>query len=188
MIIRPNRPRYTIDRSDPEPHRRHHNKFGRKLEMRPDLLSEHANRGAMPAQLHNGGTFSIKRTNPAKLSMRPRAIGLGGSHHFLPREGTPLFARRCIECLCSIRGPRPDELDAFVERLVPELQRCRIFRREHEGATFYEHLDLSRPANRFHPMEASRQPAAEQWGGGACRWVGLRVAPQRGSKLKLRAD
>ncbi len=43
----------------------------------------------------------------------------------------------------------PQGLDDVVDRLVPELQRRGIFRRDYEGATLREHLGLSRPANRF---------------------------------------
>jgi FMN-dependent oxidoreductase (nitrilotriacetate monooxygenase family) len=45
----------------------------------------------------------------------------------------------------------PGGLDAFVEKVVPELQRRGIFRREYEGTTLREHLGLPRPANRFFP-------------------------------------
>jgi FMN-dependent oxidoreductase (nitrilotriacetate monooxygenase family) len=43
----------------------------------------------------------------------------------------------------------PAGLDDFVERVVPELQRRGIFRREYEGKTLREHLGLPRPGNRF---------------------------------------
>jgi FMN-dependent oxidoreductase (nitrilotriacetate monooxygenase family) len=43
----------------------------------------------------------------------------------------------------------PGGLDAFVERVVPELQRRGIFRKEYEGSTLRDHLGLARPANRF---------------------------------------
>jgi alkanesulfonate monooxygenase len=43
----------------------------------------------------------------------------------------------------------PGGLDAFVERVVPELQRRGIFRTEYEGTTLRENLGLPRPANRF---------------------------------------
>jgi FMN-dependent oxidoreductase (nitrilotriacetate monooxygenase family) len=45
----------------------------------------------------------------------------------------------------------PAGLDDFVEKLVPELQRREIFRREYEGATLRENLGLPRPDNRFFP-------------------------------------
>jgi FMN-dependent oxidoreductase (nitrilotriacetate monooxygenase family) len=45
----------------------------------------------------------------------------------------------------------PDGLDEFVNRVVPELQRRGIFRREYEGTTLRENLGLPRPANRFFP-------------------------------------
>jgi alkanesulfonate monooxygenase len=43
----------------------------------------------------------------------------------------------------------PGGLDDFVERVVPELQRRGLFRRDYEGATLREHLGLPRPKNRF---------------------------------------
>ena len=43
----------------------------------------------------------------------------------------------------------PQGLDDFAERVVPELQRRGLFRREYEGATLRENLGLPRPANRF---------------------------------------
>jgi FMN-dependent oxidoreductase (nitrilotriacetate monooxygenase family) len=43
----------------------------------------------------------------------------------------------------------PGGLDDFVDRVVPELQRRGLFRREYEGTTLRENLGLPRPANRF---------------------------------------
>jgi alkanesulfonate monooxygenase len=43
----------------------------------------------------------------------------------------------------------PGGLDDFVDRVVPELQRRGLFRRDYEGTTLREHLGLPRPANRF---------------------------------------
>ena len=43
----------------------------------------------------------------------------------------------------------PQGLDDFVDRVVPELQRRGIFRREYEGKTLRENLGLPRPQNRF---------------------------------------
>jgi FMN-dependent oxidoreductase (nitrilotriacetate monooxygenase family) len=45
----------------------------------------------------------------------------------------------------------PGGLDAFVDKVVPELQNRGIFRREYEGSTLRENLGLPRPANRFFP-------------------------------------
>ena len=41
----------------------------------------------------------------------------------------------------------PDGLDDFVDKIVPELQRRGLFRREYEGATLRENLGLPRPAD-----------------------------------------
>ncbi|KAA8643824.1 hypothetical protein EYZ11_008915 [Aspergillus tanneri] len=43
----------------------------------------------------------------------------------------------------------PQGLDDVTQRLVPELQRRGIFRRDYEGTTLREHLGLPRPENRF---------------------------------------
>jgi alkanesulfonate monooxygenase len=43
----------------------------------------------------------------------------------------------------------PGGLDDFVNRVVPELQRRGLFRREYEGMTLRENLGLPRPTNRF---------------------------------------
>ena len=43
----------------------------------------------------------------------------------------------------------PGGLDDFVTRVVPELQRRGLFRREYEGRTLRENLGLPRPRNRF---------------------------------------
>jgi alkanesulfonate monooxygenase len=43
----------------------------------------------------------------------------------------------------------PEGLDAFVDLVVPELQRRGIFRREYEGKTLRENFGLPRPENLF---------------------------------------
>jgi alkanesulfonate monooxygenase SsuD/methylene tetrahydromethanopterin reductase-like flavin-dependent oxidoreductase (luciferase family) len=56
----------------------------------------------------------------------------------------------------------PAGLDDFVEKVVPELQRRGLFRREYEGKTLRENLGLPRPANRFFAADAGgRLRAAE---------------------------
>jgi FMN-dependent oxidoreductase (nitrilotriacetate monooxygenase family) len=45
----------------------------------------------------------------------------------------------------------PAGLDDFVDRVVPELQRRGIFRREYEGRTLRENLGLPRPDNKYFP-------------------------------------
>jgi FMN-dependent oxidoreductase (nitrilotriacetate monooxygenase family) len=45
----------------------------------------------------------------------------------------------------------PSGLDAFVDHVVPELQRRGLLRREYEGSTLRENLGLPRPDNRFFP-------------------------------------
>lgn len=48
----------------------------------------------------------------------------------------------------------PGTFDRFVEGVVPELQRRRLFRSAYVGRTLRDHLGLDRPANRFAPPAA----------------------------------
>jgi alkanesulfonate monooxygenase len=43
----------------------------------------------------------------------------------------------------------PAGLDDFVTRVVPELQRRKLFRTDYEGPTLRENLGLPRPDNQF---------------------------------------
>src|SRR5271168_308360 len=56
----------------------------------------------------------------------------------------------------------PGGLDDFVDKVVPELQRRGLFRREYQGATLRENLGLPRPENRFFAKQSKRaeSPAA----------------------------
>jgi alkanesulfonate monooxygenase SsuD/methylene tetrahydromethanopterin reductase-like flavin-dependent oxidoreductase (luciferase family) len=61
--------------------------------------------------------------------------------HWLEAEGSDGF---------NIMFPYlPGGLDDFVNKVVPELQRRGIFRREYEGKTLRENLGLKRPENQF---------------------------------------
>jgi FMN-dependent oxidoreductase (nitrilotriacetate monooxygenase family) len=48
----------------------------------------------------------------------------------------------------------PDGLEAFVQQVVPELQRRGLFRTEYTGLTLRDHLGLARPANRHTAPQA----------------------------------
>ena len=42
----------------------------------------------------------------------------------------------------------PQNFDAFVDGVIPELQRRGLYRTQYEGSTLREHLGLAQPANR----------------------------------------
>jgi FMN-dependent oxidoreductase (nitrilotriacetate monooxygenase family) len=102
-----------------------------------------------------------KLVNMAKrdnLTVRQLAQYVGGSFGVLEMIGTPaLIADQMEEWLVTegsdgfnIMFPYlPGGLDDFVARVVPELQRRELFRRDYEGTTLRENLDLPRPKNRF---------------------------------------
>jgi alkanesulfonate monooxygenase len=53
----------------------------------------------------------------------------------------------------------PEGLEDFVDKVVPELQRRGLFRREYEGRTLRENLGLPRRENQFF-SSAARPEAA----------------------------
>ncbi len=90
--------------------------------------------------------------------VREKRAQTAGSYGGLALVGTPaMIADQMEEWLYSdacdgfnIMFPWvPGGLDDFVDRVVPELQRRNLFRREYEGQTLRENLGLPRPANRF---------------------------------------
>jgi alkanesulfonate monooxygenase len=92
-----------------------------------------------------------------KLTVRQLAQRVGG-YGGLAFVGTPTtIADQMEEWLTSygcdgfnIMFPfLPAGLDDFVDKVVPELQRRGIFRKEYEGKTLRENLGLPRPKNRF---------------------------------------
>ena len=99
----------------------------------------------------------IERAGRDNLTVRQLAQ-IAGSYGGLALVGTPMMiADQMEEWLygeaCdgfNIMFPYvPGGLDDFVDRVVPELQRRGLFRREYEGKTLRENLGLPRPENRF---------------------------------------
>src|SRR6202048_2772394 len=102
-----------------------------------------------------------------KLTVRQLAHRVGG-YGGLSFVGTPaLIADQMEEWLTScgsdgfnIMFPYlPAGLDDFVDKVVPELQKRGIFRREYEGKTLRENLGLPRPPNQFFAPQAERRRA-----------------------------
>ncbi|MBR1223207.1 LLM class flavin-dependent oxidoreductase [Bradyrhizobium sp. U87765 SZCCT0131] len=105
----------------------------------------------------SGRARVVEAARRDNLTVRQLARRLGG-YSGLKFIGTPkTIADQMEEWLVSeasdgfnIMFPYlPEGLDDFVNRVVPELQRRGIFRRDYEGATLREHLGLPRPKNRF---------------------------------------
>jgi alkanesulfonate monooxygenase len=99
----------------------------------------------------------IELARREKLTVRQLAQRLGG-YSGLAMVGTAAtIADEMEEWLASeasdgftIMFPYlPGGLDDFCDKVVPELQRRGLFRREYEGKTLRENLGLPRPANRF---------------------------------------
>ena len=92
-----------------------------------------------------------------KLTIRQLAQRIGG-YSGLEFVGTPAMIADQMEAWLVGEGSDgfnvmfshlPGGLDDFVDKVIPELQRRGIFRREYEGATLRENLGLPRPENRF---------------------------------------
>jgi alkanesulfonate monooxygenase len=92
-----------------------------------------------------------------ELTVRQLAQRVGG-YGGLSFVGTPqIIANQMEEWLTTfgcdgfnIMFPfLPAGLDDFVDKVVPELRKREIFRKQYEGPTLRENLGLSRPKNRF---------------------------------------
>jgi alkanesulfonate monooxygenase len=105
----------------------------------------------------SGRERAIALARRENLTVRQLAQRLGG-HSGLAMLGTPKMIADQMEEWLVTRGSDgftlqfpylPEGLDDFVDRVVPELQRRSLFRREYEGKTLRENLGLPRPENRF---------------------------------------
>ena len=117
----------------------------------PDIPETNASR--------SGRQTLVELARREKLTVRQLAQLVGG-YGGLQMVGTPsTIADQMEEWLLAeasdgfnVMFPYvPGGLDDFVDRVVPELQRREIFRREYEGRTLRENLGLPRPRNQFFP-------------------------------------
>ncbi|MBB3657822.1 alkanesulfonate monooxygenase [Rhizobium sp. BK650] len=99
----------------------------------------------------------IKLAQEENLTVRQLAQRYGG-YSGLAFVGTPKSIADEMERWLDEEGSDgfnvvfpylPQGLDDVTTRLVPELQRRGLFRREYDGTTLREHLGLPRPKNRF---------------------------------------
>jgi alkanesulfonate monooxygenase len=105
----------------------------------------------------SGRERAIALARRENLTVRQLAQRLGG-YSGLAMVGTPETIADEMEEWLGTEGSDgftvmfpylPGGLDDFVDRVVPQLQRRGLFRREYEGATLRENLGLPRPKNRF---------------------------------------
>jgi alkanesulfonate monooxygenase len=105
----------------------------------------------------SGRQRAIDLARRERLTVRQLAQRLGG-YSGLAMVGTPASIADEMEEWLGSEGSDgftimfpylPGGLDDFVERVVPELQRRGLFRREYEGRTLRENLGLPRPPNRY---------------------------------------
>jgi FMN-dependent oxidoreductase (nitrilotriacetate monooxygenase family) len=98
------------------------------------------------------------------MTVRQLCQYIGGSYGSLEMIGTPAMIADQMEAWLTAEGCDgfnvmfpyvPGGLDDFVDRVVPELQRRGLFRREYEGTTLRENLGLPRPENRFFPARSA---------------------------------
>jgi alkanesulfonate monooxygenase len=113
-------------------------------------------------QSKSGRERAIALAQRENLTVRQLAQRLGG-YGGLSMVGTPATIADTMQEWLETAGSDgfnvmfpylPAGLDDFVDRVVPELQRRGIFRREYAGKTLRENLGLPRPANRFFPDQA----------------------------------
>ncbi|KAK1767526.1 luciferase-like domain-containing protein [Phialemonium atrogriseum] len=119
--------------------------------------------GPLPADLPETNASKSSRAGVLKLAeeegltVRQLAQRYGG-YSGLAFVGTPetiaaelgtWLAEEAADGFTVVFPFLPQGLDDVTQRLVPELQRRGIFRRDYEGTTLREHLGLPRPKNQF---------------------------------------
>jgi alkanesulfonate monooxygenase len=110
-------------------------------------------------QSRSGRARVIALAQREKLTVRQLAQRLGGYAGLGFVGAAKTIADQMEQCFVergcdgfNIMFPFvPAGLDDFVEKVVPELQRRGLFRREYEGPTLRENLGLKRPENQFFP-------------------------------------
>jgi FMN-dependent oxidoreductase (nitrilotriacetate monooxygenase family) len=120
----------------------------------PDLPESNASK--------SGQQKLVEMARRENMTVRELAQYVGGAFGVREMIGTPAtIADQMEEWLTTeacdgfnVMFPYlPQGLDDVVDRVVPELQRRGLFRREYEGRTLRENLGLPRPANRFFDRE-----------------------------------
>ncbi len=116
----------------------------------PEIPVTNAGRG--------GQAKLIEKARRDKMTVRQLAQWVGGSFGALEMIGTPTMIADMMEEWLETKGSDgfnmlfshiPGGLEDFVNKVVPELQRREIFRREYQGKTLRENLGLPRPENQF---------------------------------------
>jgi FMN-dependent oxidoreductase (nitrilotriacetate monooxygenase family) len=101
-----------------------------------------------------------QRSREGALGQSERATprGLVGN----PREVADYIEEWFVEEACDgfnvFPNYVPGAVEAFAELVIPELQRRGLFRREYTGTTFRDHLNLSKPPNRYAAGQRSTAP------------------------------
>ncbi|TDF98959.1 LLM class flavin-dependent oxidoreductase [Paenibacillus piri] len=92
------------------------------------------------------------------LTIRQLILRTAGARGHLTFTGTPLQVADLIENWFKNGGSDgfnvmppllPLGLEAFVDKVVPELQNRGLFRTDYEGTTLRDHLGLTKPVNKF---------------------------------------
>ena len=116
----------------------------------PDLTETNSGKGRL-----KNLTELAKRENMSIRQLYQHAAGSRG--HWIVR-GTPKHLVDVLESWIKEKAADgfviippylPGTLDTFVELVVPELQRRKLYRTAYEGKTLRDHLGLARPANLF---------------------------------------
>ncbi|MCX5569660.1 LLM class flavin-dependent oxidoreductase [Kaistia nematophila] len=132
----------------------------------PEHLLEKIN-GYMGTRGFVEATLSLARNR--SLTVRD-IIARGGGAHRLVVGGPEQIAdtiqhwvqERAADGFNIMCDVFPSGLAAFVEHVVPELQKRGLFRREYEGTTLRDHYGLPRPPSRFAQQKAPSESEARQ--------------------------
>jgi FMN-dependent oxidoreductase (nitrilotriacetate monooxygenase family) len=132
-------------------------------------LSQHDPDGPMPPMPESNAARSIQarigemaQEEPSILQLA-RRVAAGRTSAAM--TGTPVqiadtleawFNAEAADGFVIVPPVLPDQLERFVDLVVPELQRRGLFRTEYQGSTLRDHLGLARPASRYADPSVAR--------------------------------
>ena len=133
----------------------------------PPLLGEDTGHGVEGGRTRFAGIVAIGRRE--KLTIRQLVKRLSGGSGHLRVTGTPdqvadvmatWFRSGAADGFNMVPQVLPASLEAFVDQVVPELQRRGLFRTEYTGDTLRDHYGLPRPTSLFAPAAGPGVPIA----------------------------
>lgn len=117
----------------------------------PDIPETNASKSTRKRIVEAARTKSLTIRQLAQKARSYAGLAFVGTAATIADSMEEWLAERACDGFIILFPWLPGGLDDFAAKVVPELQRRGIFRRDYDGPTLRDHLGLPRPENRFFP-------------------------------------